>query len=305
MLVAPDITVRPIDEIEVGKRFRKELGDLRALIASIEEVGLLHPVVITTDGKLLAGARRLKAVQKMGWLEVPVMVADNVTDATKELLAERDENTCRKDMKPSEAARLGMAIEALDEKQREANRLANLQQARNRRKGLVDDGKPNLGSPLGEATKVVGPAVGMSHGTYEKARVIVKLADDPTTPVAVREAARDAMEGMDRTGKVTPNWKKLNQVKKAQPPPGEHATWDKTSQRYKDVIAKIIKGVWDSLTRFDVAAPALAKVDMEVLMENLSDDELEDMLQMAETAVKELKVFQQRLREYKPTQETQ
>jgi len=34
--------VRRIEEIEIGRRFRKELGDLKALAESIEEVGLLH-----------------------------------------------------------------------------------------------------------------------------------------------------------------------------------------------------------------------------------------------------------------------
>jgi hypothetical protein len=35
------------DEIQVGFRYRKDLGDLRTLADSIAEVGLLHPVVVT------------------------------------------------------------------------------------------------------------------------------------------------------------------------------------------------------------------------------------------------------------------
>ena len=37
-----------IDRIQVGYRYRKDLGDLRALADSIAEVGLLHHVVVTT-----------------------------------------------------------------------------------------------------------------------------------------------------------------------------------------------------------------------------------------------------------------
>src|SRR5690349_528124 len=33
-----------IDQIEIGFRYRRELGDLGTLAASIAEVGLLHPV---------------------------------------------------------------------------------------------------------------------------------------------------------------------------------------------------------------------------------------------------------------------
>src|ERR1035438_10647700 len=42
----PALTMRsslPIDDIQVGFRYRKDLGDLRSLADSIGEVGLLHP----------------------------------------------------------------------------------------------------------------------------------------------------------------------------------------------------------------------------------------------------------------------
>jgi ParB family chromosome partitioning protein len=50
-----------ISDIKVGKRFRKDLGDIEALKASIEELDLLHPIVITPERKLIAGRRRLEA----------------------------------------------------------------------------------------------------------------------------------------------------------------------------------------------------------------------------------------------------
>jgi len=63
-----------INSIKIGKRFRKDLGDIDALARSINEVGLLHPIVITPDGELLAGQRRLEACKKLGWEEVPVRI---------------------------------------------------------------------------------------------------------------------------------------------------------------------------------------------------------------------------------------
>ena len=38
-----------IDAITIGPRFRKDLGDIAALAASIEDIGLLHPIIVTTD----------------------------------------------------------------------------------------------------------------------------------------------------------------------------------------------------------------------------------------------------------------
>ena len=49
-----------IDDIKVGVRYRRDMGDLGAPARSIAEVGLLHPVVVTPDGTLIAGERRLE-----------------------------------------------------------------------------------------------------------------------------------------------------------------------------------------------------------------------------------------------------
>lgn len=292
-----------IADIKKGERFRKELGDLAPLMASIEEVGILQPIVITAEGKLIAGARRLEAAKRLGWDEVPVWVADNVINTAKELIAERDENTCRLDMKPSEAARLGIAIEAVDEERRRKNKIHNLSLSRRHQGKEADKSQlpsPDDYRPLGRALETVAPAVGMSPGTYNRAKVVVKAAEDPEAPEPVREAARAAIKEMDRTGKVSPSWQRVRDAKMAQPPPGELANWDKTSNRYKEKVAKIIKGAWNSLNRLDVAAPGLAAVDMEVLVENLSAAELEDMDHMAANAVTALKSFQRKLKDYKP-----
>ena len=66
----------PLSAIRVGKRHRKDLGDIRSLARSIQEIGLLHPVVIRPDGKLIAGERRLRALKLLGWTKVPVTVLD-------------------------------------------------------------------------------------------------------------------------------------------------------------------------------------------------------------------------------------
>ena len=57
----------PLSAIRVGKRHRKDLGDIRFLARSIQEIGLLHPVVIRPEGKLIAGERRLWALKLLGW----------------------------------------------------------------------------------------------------------------------------------------------------------------------------------------------------------------------------------------------
>lgn len=65
---------RAIADIQVGKRHRRDLGDVDALAASIEDIGLLNPITVDEDGRLLAGARRLAACKRLGWKMVPVNV---------------------------------------------------------------------------------------------------------------------------------------------------------------------------------------------------------------------------------------
>jgi ParB family transcriptional regulator, chromosome partitioning protein len=66
--------VMNIADIKVGKRIRKDMGDLDGLAESIRELGLLQPIVVFPDGSLILGERRLRAVQLLGWKEIPVIV---------------------------------------------------------------------------------------------------------------------------------------------------------------------------------------------------------------------------------------
>jgi len=68
------VTVVPVHLIQVSGRVRRDLGDIDTLARSIAEVGLLHPIVVDKKNRLLAGARRLEAVRRLKWKEVPVHV---------------------------------------------------------------------------------------------------------------------------------------------------------------------------------------------------------------------------------------
>ena len=65
---------RRIKDIIIDHRYRQDLGDIPALAASIREWGLLRPVLITPDNRLIAGRRRLEACKLLGWETIPVNV---------------------------------------------------------------------------------------------------------------------------------------------------------------------------------------------------------------------------------------
>ncbi|MDI6784472.1 MAG: ParB N-terminal domain-containing protein, partial [bacterium] len=62
----------PIAEIKVTQSIRFDYGSIQALAENIAEFGLLHPLVVNEHYELIAGFRRLKSVELLGWTEVPV-----------------------------------------------------------------------------------------------------------------------------------------------------------------------------------------------------------------------------------------
>jgi ParB family transcriptional regulator, chromosome partitioning protein len=191
-----------IEEIEIGERARTDLGDLTDLIKSIKDVGLIHPVVVTADRKLIAGGRRLEACRKLGMIRVPVSVAEHITDAAGLLTAERDENTCRKDMTPSELVAIGRALEELKKPEAEARQRASRAKPGQRVGGVP--GNPTLQPETvaeieaGRTDVLVSGALGIGRSSYWRAKSLVQAAETGD------EKAAKAVEEMDRTGKITP-----------------------------------------------------------------------------------------------------
>ena len=97
----------PIADIIIGERHRRDLGDVVGLAKSICDVGLLQPIVITPDRRLIAGARRIAAFRHLGQPAIPAVVID----LDEIVRGEWAENAERKPFTPSEAVAIGRAIE--------------------------------------------------------------------------------------------------------------------------------------------------------------------------------------------------
>lgn len=77
------------------KNPRKNDEQVDKMCASIKEFGFRIPIVAKSDGTVVDGHLRLKAAYKLGMKEVPVVLADNLTDAQVKqfrLLANRSAN---------------------------------------------------------------------------------------------------------------------------------------------------------------------------------------------------------------------
>ena len=93
-----------IERIKVDEttRIRQEIGDLASLQQSIQQVGLLNPILIDENDTLVAGFRRLSACKNLGWKEVEVRMVEMGGDELKMLDAEIAENFYRKEFTPEE-----------------------------------------------------------------------------------------------------------------------------------------------------------------------------------------------------------
>lgn len=202
-------TQLPLDSIEVGERDRADFGNISELAESITAVGLLHPVVVTGSGELVAGGRRLAAVRELGWAEVPVTVVD-LTTAADVLRGEADENTCRKPLTPYEASRA---------RERRARVLAPKAEER-KAHGETAPGKPkpvdhasgNFPEASAETRRtrnVAAVGTGYSGKTLDKVDKIRDAAErgvirqgkaEVPVPEPVREVAREALAEVKVTG---------------------------------------------------------------------------------------------------------
>ena len=175
----------PVEEIDIGRRQRRSLGDIDRLAASIAEVGLLQPILITAKGKLIAGQRRLEAHRRLKRTTILCWVVEDLKDAMALLQAEITENTCRQPFSPSEAVSAAGTLLPL------AQEAAN-----NRMIHRAEEGAYEKFSEGGVAMEQIARLLDMSRPTLEKARKVVAAARQH------KQHFGDLVERMDRTGKV-------------------------------------------------------------------------------------------------------
>jgi ParB-like chromosome segregation protein Spo0J len=188
-----DVPVIPISEIIIGERHRHDMGDIAGLAVNINAIGLLHPVVITKDNVLVAGARRIEAAKLLGWRDITVRVVD--MDAI--VVGELAENELRKDFTVSERVAIGKAVEA---------QIGNRQ---GQRTDKLSEGPREVEKGKKTSEQAAAKAGFGNETTYRQAKAVVTAAD------AEPEKFGKLVEEMDTTGKVQGPHKKLKTLKRS------------------------------------------------------------------------------------------
>jgi hypothetical protein len=162
----------PIESIDVGKRRRIEFGDIEALAAGIDRVGLLEPILVDSNGesgryRLVFGERRLRAVTILNWKTIPAQLREHLSEEEFRDL-ELEENDNRKALTEGERARTFQSSKRLVEKAKRAAEVSP--------RGAA---KPQGGRPpkYGKSKDEIADDLAIGKDTLERAEQHVATAE--------------------------------------------------------------------------------------------------------------------------------
>lgn len=179
-----DTKMLHISEVRVAERIRKDNGGLEELANDIHEHGLINPITVMeqTEGGyvLIAGLRRLKAMERMGAKEIRATVM-TALEADEMLMLEIAENEQRKEFTVSEKLAFAeklKAVEAEKAKQRQIRKSSNF---------VVANRPPQTKhAETGKARDIVAQKAGFTSTTQMR------------RAQAVSESRPDLMEQVDK-----------------------------------------------------------------------------------------------------------
>ncbi len=244
--------VLDVESIIVTDRYRKEIGDVSDLKESIANVGLLNPITVREwhgGYRLVAGERRLTAFKQMGLVTIDARLARDIADARDALVAERDENTARKPMLPSEATALGMAIEEMEKPAAAERRASTLRQGST--SPVVFPGTQREGQ---RSRDIAAEAVGMSGPSFTRMKTIITAAENEDLPEGVREVAREALDDIDKGASIRNRSDRVAEAKRNVIDLPKRGNADQQAEKWEQIEYLALSGFTSSqiAKRFDM-----------------------------------------------------
>lgn len=190
------VATRLPSQITIGRRYRTDYGDIDGLAREIDnpDIGLLQPIVISGDDRLIDGERRIIAWQRSGKRGHPIPVY--VVNIPSILRGAWSANAFHKPFTPSEAVAIKRALSpTLCAEARERQRI---------HAGTARGRSGSFDPSSGRASDKVAAFTGMSRRTLEKAEKVVAAAECDARDFSALK------DDMDRTGNVDAAYRKLN-----------------------------------------------------------------------------------------------
>lgn len=186
--------IRKLNELKATNPYLRLGTDVSELEKSISTLGLIAPLVISTDNVILAGARRYQAMLNLGFTETPVMVIDK--NALEKELISIDENLVRKDLSKIEVeSHLRRAKEIYQELHPEADVVEEVQATE-----TEDEDAPKIKKQVLPAEKflnMVSEKTGLSPKQIHEA-----INRDEMASSVVKEARRNGELSLSQTNEI-------------------------------------------------------------------------------------------------------
>lgn len=181
------------DEIKTGnfanQRERITKRGVKELASSIEEVGLLEPLIVRPNNgvyDLVCGFRRYEACKHLGMKEIPVVVVDGMPEE-QVAIYQLVENVQREDITPLEEANTFLALQKRDMSVTEIAKRVGVSKAHVSQRLKLLDADPD-----------VQKAVASGDIPVSSVRDIVRLS-----PNEQKRVLKDAQKALDRKAKLT------------------------------------------------------------------------------------------------------
>ena len=154
-----------ISDITIGKRIRstRSENELSSLMESIKNEGLLQPIIIDQNNKLIGGYRRLQCCEKLGYVTIKAQKIKTKNETHRKVL-ELSENMVREDFSFSDKMRFADDIEPEIKKRAEQ---------RIKKKEKTDLSKFGIHTDKGKTIDIMAEILDMGSGkTYDRARKV-------------------------------------------------------------------------------------------------------------------------------------
>ena len=210
-----------IKDIQIGRRFRKDFGDLEALARQIERGELLQSIGVTEDLELVFGERRLRAYRDVLRRDT---IPARIVDPRSKVLGQIAENAMRKDYTISEKVEIVDELKAFkcggdrrsdQARNREPDRFTVDQAAKFvglggkdgyfRAKAVVDKGVPELVEAMHKQEMSVSAAAELASLSHKEQRTLLATRKDWTATEIVRFKGEQAQKHRaDADGSLLP-----------------------------------------------------------------------------------------------------
>jgi protein gp37 len=171
----------PVTSLRPHPRNHGIYGDVAdaELVASVRARGVLAPLLIAHDGRIVAGHRRWLAAKQVGLVDVPVVMF--ASDDELDILEAVIESNRQRAKTNEQLARERLTLLEVESARAKLRRLANLRQNADSADLRTRD------EELGRASQAVARKVGTSARTVEKGVAVIRAIDD------LRENGREGL----------------------------------------------------------------------------------------------------------------